>query len=127
MIEYICDNCGERIDDLPKEAKENLYERHICKNCIRGLIREYAKKVADAPLGYASYDLLTHIYWNIEEAWSIAEHINTSTSSYSYMPVCPTCGEEMNMYSTPNCEYFCEKCMAIYDRHGNKVRDVKVQ
>lgn len=124
MIEYICDNCGARIDDLPKEAKENLSERHICKDCIRGWIREYAKKVADAPLGYASYDLLMHIYWNIEGAWHTVEHI---VPPVQYAPVCPVCGEEMKMYAPARFEGFCEKCMAIYDRYGNKVRNVEVK
>ena len=122
MIEYICDNCGERIDDLPKEAKENFSERHICKDCIKGLIREYARRVADAPLGYASYDLLTHIYWNIEGAWHIAEHISPPVQ---FAPICPTCGNEMKIYSPVKYEYFCENCMVIYDRFGNKIRDVE--
>lgn len=122
MIEYICDNCGERIDDLPEEAKKNISERHICKDCIRGMIREYAKRVADAPLGYASYDLLTYIYWNIEGAWDIARHI---TPPISYTPICPVCGKEMKIYAPLKYENFCEDCMAIYDRFGNKVRDVE--
>lgn len=124
MIEYICDNCGERIDDLPKEAKENLSERHICKDCIRGMIREYAKRVADAPLGYASYDLLTYIYWNIEGAWDIARHISPPIS---YTPICPVCGKEMKIYAPLKGENFCEECMAIYDTFGNKVRDVEAK
>lgn len=124
MIEYICDNCGERIDDLPKEAKENLSERHICKDCIRGMIREYAKRVADAPLGYASYDLLTNIYWNIEGAWQIARHIS---SPVSFTPICPVCGEVMKTSNPTKRECFCEKCMAVYDTFGNKIGDVKVK
>ncbi len=124
MIEYICDNCGARIDDLPEEAKKNLSERHICKDCIKGWIREYAKKVADAPLGYASYELLTHIYWNIEGAWHYAGQIEHPAS---YTPICPTCGSEMKMFNPAKFENFCEKCMAIYDRYGKKVRDVETE
>lgn len=124
MIEYICDNCGERIDDLPEEAKKNLSERHICKNCIGEWVREHARKVADAPLSWASYELLTHIYWGIEGAWHYAEQIE---SPISYAPVCPVCGSEMKMFNPAKGENLCEKCMAIYDRHGNKVRDVEVK
>lgn len=124
MIEYICDNCGERIDDLPEEAKKNLSERHICKDCIREMIRGYAKRVADAPLGYASYDLLTHIYWNIEGAWDLTRHI---TPPVQFVPICPMCGKEMKLYAPLRCEYVCEGCMAVYDRLGNKIKDVGVK
>ncbi len=41
--------------------------------------------------------------------------------------ICPTCGKEMKMYAPARYECFCEKCMTIYDRFGNKVKDVELK
>ena len=122
MIEYICDECGAHIDDLPKEVKENSFEKHICRNCIGGIIREYAKRIADAPLSYASYGKLFCIYQNIEGAYLNAMDIKSPWDP----PICHVCGSEMTMHNPVKREYFCEKCMAIYDTYGNKLRDADV-
>ena len=123
MIEYICDNCGERIDDLPKEFKEDLSGKHICRDCIKEMIREQAKKVADAPLEHAPYGQLLCIYQNLSGAYLNAMDIRNPWE----LPKCPVCGSEMNAPFPARREYFCGKCMAIYDRFGNKVRDVEVK
>lgn len=122
MIEYICDNCGERIDDLPEEAKVNFAQKHICKDCIRDMIRDYAKKIADAPLGYSSYDWLVNIYWNLEDALNTINHIMPPSEPYKYF--CPTCGSEMKMISVVRGECFCDKCGAVYNSYGKKVNGI---
>ena len=123
MIEYICDNCGERIDDLPEEVKEHSFEKHICRGCIKGMIREQAKKIADAPLEHAPYGQLLRIYLDLNGAYCTAMSIRTPWE----LPKCPVCRSEMKMHNPAAREYFCEKCMAIYDRFGKKVRDVEVK
>lgn len=123
MIEYICDNCGKRIDNLPDEVKIYPFKKHICKDCIRERIREYAKKVADAPLGYASYGQLLCIYQNLNVAYINAKTIKTPWK----LPKCHVCGSEMRVTHPAEDEYICEKCMAVYDRFGNKVRDTEVK
>lgn len=119
MIEYICDKCKKRIDHPPEVFKNTLSVTHICRDCIVGGIREYAKKIADAPLGYAPYEQLICIYQNISGAYINARDIKTPWDP----PKCHVCGSEMRMSSPTTREYFCEKCMAIYDRFGNKIRD----
>lgn len=121
MIEYICDKCGKRITDLPEEAKKNLSGRHICKDCIRGMIREYAKKIADAPLGYAPYRLLFYIYECLSRAYLNVADIKTP---YDHLK-CPVCQSELQIYNALNREYACEKCMVVYDRIGNKIKDME--
>lgn len=123
MIEYICDNCGERIDDLPEEFKKDLFGKHICRDCIKGMIREQAKKVADAPLEYAPYVQLLCIYQNLSGAYLNAMDIKSPWDP----PICHICGSEMTMHNPVKREYFCGKCMAIYDTYGNKLRDVEVK
>ena len=123
MIEYICDNCGERIDDLPEEAKKNLSEKHICRDCIRGWIREHAERIAKAPLEYAPYEQLFCIYQNLSGAYINAMDIRTPYDPFR----CTVCGSEMKMHNPVKREYFCEKCMAIYDIYGNKIKDVEVK
>ena len=123
MIEFICDNCGERIDDLPKEFRDNLSSKHYCRKCVMKWIREQAKKVADAPLEHAPYGQLLCIYQNLNGAYLNAMDIRTPWE----LPKCHVCGSEMCAVHPAKREYFCVKCRAIYDRFGNKVRDVEVK
>ncbi len=123
MIEFICDDCGARIDDLPDEFKDNLSSKHYCRKCVTKWIREQAKKIADAPLQYASYGKLLCIYQNLSGAYGNAMDIKSPWDP----PICHVCGSEMNMHNPARREYFCEKCMAVYDIYGNKIKDVKVK
>ena len=123
MIEYICDNCGKRIDDLPKEVREHSFEKHICRDCIKGMIREQAKKIAAAHLECAPYGQLLCIYQNLNGAYLNAMDIRTPWE----LPKCHVCGSEMKIPNPAVREYFCETCMVIYDRFGNKIRDVKAE
>lgn len=123
MIEYICDECGARIDNLPKGFRDNLSSKHYCKNCVMKWIREQAKKVADAPLGYASYDQLLCISQYLSGAHLHVMNIKTPWE----LPKCHVCGSEMRVTHPAEDEYICEKCMAVYDRFGNKVRDMEVK
>lgn len=120
MIEIICDNCGERIENIPKGARVNFSEKHTCENCIRGMIKEHAKKIADASLEHASYDLLTLINWNLEEALQTIDHISDPPHN------CPVCGDILCLLPQ-NREYFCLRCGCSIDVYGNKIRDGREQ
>lgn len=123
MIEFICDECGAHIGSLPKEFRDNPSGKHYCRKCVMKWIREQAKKIADAPLEQAPYGQLLCIYQNLNGAYLNAMDIRTPWE----LPKCHVCGNEMKMRNPAARNYFCEKCMAIYDRFGNKVRDVEVK
>jgi hypothetical protein len=122
MIQFICDECGAHIKDLPKEFRDNLSSKHYCRDCVVKWIREQAKKIADAPLEHAPYDQLLCIYQNLNGAYLNAMDIKSPWDP----PICHVCGGEMTMHNPVKREYFCEKCMAIYDTYGNKLRDADI-
>lgn len=123
MIEFICDECGEHIKNVPNEMKDDLSGKHYCRKCVMKWIREQAKKVVDAPLEHAPYGQLLCIYQNLSGAYLNAMDIRTPWE----LPKCPVCESEMKTHNPAARDYFCEKCMAIYDRFGKKVRDVEVK
>ena len=123
MIEFICDECGEHIKNVPNEMKDDLSGKHYCRKCVMKWIREQAKKIAAAPLEHAPYGQLLCIYQNLNYAYCNVMCIRTPWE----LPKCPVCRSEMKMHNPAARDYFCEKSMAIYDRFGKKVRDVEVK
>ena len=120
MIEFICDRCGKKIEHPPERYKENPQGTHICAECIRGWIREYAEKIAKAPLSYASYDSLMEAYQGMQMAWGNLRDVRNP-----FERLCPVCGEPMKMQDPVRGIDYCPKCKALYDRYGQKLGDVK--
>ena len=95
MIEFICDGCGERIGNPPKEFRDDFFSKHYCRKCVMKWIREQAKKIAGAPLEQAPYGQLLCIYQNLNGAYLNAMDIRTPWE----LPKCHVCGNEMKMHN----------------------------
>ena len=118
-MEFICDRCGKRREHPPERYKENPQGTHICRDCIREWIREYAKKIMDAPLTYASYDSLIEVYYGMQAAWGAVQDVRSP-----FVRPCPVCGEPMKMHDPVRGIEYCPKCQALYDRYGQLLGNV---
>ena len=114
MIEFICDICGKPIKNPPEQfLKREYVGQHVCGDCIRSQIREFAKRINDAPLGYAPYIDLIRIHQNMSYAWSLIKDVKTPFDT-----PCPVCNENMKSVNIIEGKWYCGKCKAMYDRYG---------